>query len=396
MSLLADIKVQEFLRDNLNTEPALIALKPSPFDGITPAELSQQLKGLQVSSQKLPEFFNNKEIIFPAKISLEQCSSELTAKYKATLVAGGSNMIDLSGGFGIDFYYLGKNYTQATYLDPDTELAEIVKANLISLGEKNRKIISTTAEQHLSTSNEIFDLVFVDPSRRSESNQKVFLWEDLRPDIISLYPELKSKTKILMIKGSPMIDISSCFKTFPDIKEIHIVASGREVKEVLIIIDFLTLTKTPLISCVILDNEEQSVFKYSPEDIKTHATLSNEVFQYIYDPHPVFLKAGVEDSLSQEFDLKKVEKNTHFYTCDVLKLDYPGRIFKITEQSVGSLKNISNSLKTNKLNVLTKNFPIKPEEILKKLKKKSGGNDWLLAFRGNKNTKSYYLCERVK
>ncbi|QCK13838.1 THUMP-like domain-containing protein [Mangrovivirga cuniculi] len=396
MNKITDKKVQDYLRDNLNTDPALFALKSSPFQGLSSAELSTQLKGLQVAKSKLPEFFTSYNVKYPPKLSLEQCSSELTAKYKASLVSKGNNMVDLTGGFGIDFYYLGNNFDSAIYIDPNCDLLELVRSNISSIDNKNRTYLCEKAEEFLSGNSETFDLIFVDPSRRSEKNKKVVLWEDLLPNLIDLYPTLKNITRKLLIKGSPMIDITSCINAFPDTTEIHVVSVEREVKEVIVLVDFESSMNDPAIVCSILGTSGKLIKRYNLSDLKEKIDNIGPASNFLYEPHPVFLKAGVENKLSKGYDLKKVAQNTNFYTSSELIKDFSGRIFKIESGNFSGLKEISKLIEGKKVNVITKNIPVSPEEVLKKMKLKAGGTQWLIAYRDHKNSKSYILCTRVK
>ncbi|MCX2745908.1 hypothetical protein OO013_18655 [Mangrovivirga sp. M17] len=396
MYKITDKKVQDYLRNNLNEDPALFALKSPPFQGISSAELSTQLKGLQVAQSKLPDFFSNYNIKYPPKISLEQCSSQLTAKYKVSLIGSGNKMADLSGGFGVDFYYLSEKFDESFYIDPNCDLLEIVKSNISSLSNKSRKYFCMKAEDFLNKNNDNFDLIFVDPSRRSVKNKKVVLWEDLLPNLIELYPTLKKTTKKILIKGSPMIDITSCINAFRDTTEVHVISVDREIKEVVILVDFERPTEDPSIVCSILSNSGEFIKHYNLSDLKEKVDTIGPASNYLYDPHPVFLKAGVENKLSKSYSLKKIAQNTNFYTSSELIEGFPGRIFKIDNKQISSLKEISKHIVDKKVNVITKNIPVTPEEILKKIKKKAGGTKWLIAYKNHTNTKTYNICTRVQ
>lgn len=370
---LLNIKVQDYINANLNTDLHALLLKKSPFPEVSMHEIVQQIKGKQVALKKFP-FLLKEGIVFPPQLNLEQSSSEKTAQYKSRLLKG-KKFIDLTAGFGIDAYYLSENFNEITLVEQNPDLLEIVRNNWNILGKK-ATFINEKLENFLEENNEIFDVIYMDPARRDNNKNKVFLLEDLSPDILAIQEKLVSSADKVVIKLSPLIDIKYLVSVVPSIFRIDIIAVKNDVKEIVI---FLSNQKDNRIfcNCVNLESDDP-VFEFIFGDEENAVAEYGEPEKYIYIPNNTILKAGIFNLISQKTGLKKLHPNTHIYTSDSLMQDFPGRIFEMESIDAKNIK------KKSQYNIISKNYPLKPEEIKKKYSIKDGGENYLIFTQSKK------------
>lgn len=368
-------EVQEYINANLQTDLHSLLLKKSPFAEVSMQEIVQQIKGKKVAQKKFP-FLLQEGFIFPPNLNLEQASSQATAEFKAQNLKGKS-FIDLTSGFGIDAYFLSKNFEEITLVEQNSELLDIVKHNWKILN-KEAKFINENLENFLEKNKEKFDLIYLDPARRDENKNKKFLLEDLSPNLLEIQNELLKISDQIIVKLSPLIDISYLISVLKNIVEIQIIAVRNEVKELLVFINSEKEKDQTTISCINLETDE-TVFTFNYLEEKSAVSEYSEPLQYLYIPNNAVLKSGGFNSVSQKFGLKKLHPNTHFYTSDKLIEDFPGRILKVAIIDSKQMK------KGEKFNIISKNYPLTPDEIKKKYKVKDGGNDYLIFTQTQKN-----------
>ncbi|CAI8804688.1 class I SAM-dependent methyltransferase [Chryseobacterium sp. IT-36CA2] len=370
---LSNKEIQNYINANLHSNLHTLLLKKSPFPEVSMQEIVQQIKGKQVAERKFP-FLLKEGILFPPQLNLEQSSSEKTALYKSEILKG-KTFIDLTSGFGIDAYYLSQNFDDITLVEQNTELLKIVENNWNILNRK-AKFINLKLEDFLETNQEHFDVIYLDPARRDEQKNKVFLLEDLSPDILEIQEKLCSISNLVIIKLSPLIDLKYLVSVLPGISRIDIIALKNDVKEVVV---FLSNENTEgiICNCVNLESgEEAFTFRFGEEE--TAESEYSEPEKYIYIPNHSILKAGIFNLISQKFGLKKLHPNTHLYTSAEKNENFPGRIL---EMEVIDSKNIK---KKEQFNIISKNYPLKPEEIKKKYGLKDGGKQYLIFTQSKK------------
>ncbi|MEY8760806.1 class I SAM-dependent methyltransferase [Chryseobacterium tongliaoense] len=365
--------IQNYINANLNTDLHALLLKKSPYPEVSMLEIVQQIKGKQVAQRKFP-FLLKEGIIFPPQLSLEQSSSEKTAVYKSEILKG-KKFIDLTSGFGIDAFYLSSNFEQITLIEQNSELLEIVEHNWNVLG-KRAKFINQKLEDFLNGNKETFDVIYLDPARRDQHKNKVFLLEDLSPNILETREKLLSISKEVVIKLSPLIDLKYLVSVLPGIFRIDIVALKNDVKEVIV---FLNNENSGNISCncVNLESGEQD-FTFRFGDEENAKTEYSEPERFIYIPNHTILKAGVFNLISEKTGVKKLHPNTHIYTLNEKISDFPGRIIEMEEVDSKQIK------KKEQFNIISKNYPLKPEEIKKKYGLKDGGEKYLIFTQSKK------------
>lgn len=361
-------EVQQYIHANLHTDLHYLLLKKSPFSHVSMVEIVQQIKGKKVAQKKFP-FLLIEGIIFPPQLNLEQASSQATATFKSNRISG-KTFLDLTAGFGIDAFFLSKNFSDITLVEQNADLKSIVEYNWKVLG-KTATILKETSEQFIFETKQHFDFIYLDPARRDDQKIKKFLLEDLSPNLLEIQDKLLNLGTEIMIKLSPLIDISYLFSTLNNCYEIQIIAVKNEVKELVVLLNKEKQSHDPLISCINLESGQKDFnFKFLQE--KECVVTYSEPLTYIYIPNNSILKSGGFRSLAVQYGLKKLEMNSHLYTSDSEIVDFPGRYFRVEIVPPKDLK------KGELYHVISKNYPLSPDEIKKKYKIKEGGNQYLL------------------
>ena len=374
-----------------------LALQRSKYKHLSDDEwhwFLQQVEGRERTADKLPTFATIEDWWYPVRLSCEQCSSELTAKYKASLI-NGEKMVDLTAGYGVDTYFLSAQFEHTDYVEQNAELCRIAAHNFA-----NRPITihNTTAENFLASAGQ-YDLIFADPARRDSHGGKVFRLADCTPNIVELLPELLKHGKQLLLKLSPMLDITQAIKELSAVNwDIHIVAVKNEVKEVLL----LSGGNGTITAIDLTEPEKAFVFTREQESLSAKRSFSETVFQcnglsgaaglYLYEPSAAILKAGAYKLIAQRFGLQKLDINTHLYASDKLIEEFPGRVWQIKSNDFKQFQTTSNNLKH--ANILCRNYPLTPEQLKKKLHLRDGGTAFVIGCRVNGKPTLFY-AERV-
>jgi hypothetical protein len=301
----------------------------------------------------------------------------------------------LTGGFGVDAYALGSICDHFDYVEHNPELLELAKHNHNLLLANNIRHHLSTAKDFFQSTSQIFDLIFIDPSRRNKSH-KVFKLADGEPNVVELLPLIFAKTDTLLIKASPLLDIQQGLRELIHVSKVFVVAVDNECKELLFLCQKGTVPE-PEIHCVnlssLIERKRETLSFTLSNETKTVSTFSNPL-AYLYEPNASILKSGAFKSIGRQFDLKKIQINTHLYTSDKLVIDFPGRIFKIiaVNPKPEQLKTI---FEGDQANVMTRNYSLTPDELKKKLKLRDGGENFLIGFSGLKQ-KYLVAASRVK
>lgn len=382
--------VQQFIEEHLNTEVTRLILKGSPFKDITIQDLAHQIEAKNKCKKKLPTWFNTKTIYYPNKLNIEQTSSEETAAYKADLISG-SKLIDITGGFGIDSYYFAKSFTQVIHCEINESLSKIVHYNFGVLGVSNIEAISDNGFSYLKKKDQSFDCIYIDPSRRNDHKGKVFLLKDCLPYVPPKIDFFFSKSKHILIKLSPMLDISHTVKELKNVKEIHIVSVKNEVKELLFLLE-KNYQKPIKIKTVNLLKDKKEVFEFimGNQSDATYALPQN----YLYEPNSAILKSGGFYEISHQYNIHKLHEHSHVYTSENL-IEFPGRSFKILKTLAYQKKKIVREIEDKKANITTRNFPKTVAQLRKETKLKDGGNIYLFFTTNYKNEPVVLFCNKV-
>ena len=369
---ILDQPVQEYINHHLNDDVHTIAMAKSPFKDVEAKELANQIAAKNKSQRKLPTWYQTEGIYYPPLLSIEQCSSEITAQYKAGLLSG-NTLIDLTGGYGVDSLYFARQTTTVTHCEINIELSEIVEHNARVLKQSNITFlagdgIAWLKEHHLS-----LDTIYIDPARRSTSG-KVFMLKDCTPDVVEHLDFLLSKSKRIIIKTAPLLDLTAGLKELKNVAEIHIVSTKNEVKELLWILEKEKPDQLRIVSTTLNEVQKSFSFIKGEEEIEL-PILRDPIPAFLYEPDAALLKSGAFNLIAKTYGLKKLDTQTQLYAAAVCNNRFPGRIFKVNRViTAGELK------KEKQLsgNVIVRNYRDKAENLVRKYKIKPDQHQFLL------------------
>ena len=361
---------KQFIADHLHDDVSELALKYRNAEVDLTLAL-RQIEARQLLRKKVPSWSDNDELLFPVRLSIEQSSSEATAHYKASLLHG-DRFADLTGGLGVDCYFISQNFQHSDYVEMNPELCKLAEHNLVI-----PVIHNESAEDYLKSCDPI-DCIFIDPARRDSHGRKVVSVADCTPNVVEIQDLILQKAKRVMIKLSPMLDISQALKELRHVKEIHVVAVENECKELLFLLE-PEFEGEPVITCVNLESPQPSVtFNLEEEKVAT-LQLAKEVGRYLYEPNAALMKGGCYRLLTQRYGVQKLHRNSHLYTSDQLVSDFPGRIFEVDNWVVYGKKSKALLEGVDKASIAVRNFPMTVAEIRKKLKIADGDQVYLFA-----------------
>ena len=366
---------QQFIRENLNADVPTLALKKAPV-GTDVSLALRQIAARQLLQKKVPQWAENEDLLFPVHLSIEQCSSEAAAKYKAGLLDG-HTFADLTGGLGIDTFYISQHFQQTDYVEMQTELCDLARHNFAIL-KADVKVLNETAEDYLKRC-EPKDCIFIDPARRDEHGRKTVSISDCTPDVAALQDLLRQKAKRVLIKLSPMLDISKALEELCHVKEVHVVAVANECKELDFIMERDYQGEVHFVCVNLMTNQQELCFTMAEERNST-TRLADGVMKYLYEPNPALMKAGCFKLLTACFDVYKLHRNSNLYTSDRLILDFPGRVFEVQDWAPYNKKVKSTLLAdVKKASVAVRNFPLSVAELRKNLKIADGDENYVFA-----------------
>lgn len=392
---LADLlekEVQAFIEEHLNADLQQLALKGIPFKNIPASKIIDQIIGRKIAKNKFSPDFDKAGILFPPKIHLEQTSSFQTANYKASLVSGKS-LLDLTGGFGIDAFSFSKKMERIVCCEKNIELSEIVRYNFSQIHQAKIDCLPVDGIHFLKENKTLFDWIYLDPSRRNMQKKKVFLLEDCEPDVSANLDLLFSKTNQILIKTSPLLDLSSGIRLLRYVPEIHVVAVDNEVKELLWVLKKDHLVSPKIVTANIKKNQTQT-FSFVWDEEATTETTCSPIKKYLYEPNAAIMKSGGFKSLAKAYSLAKLHHNTHLYTSDNPK-SISGRCFKVVEFFPFDKKIIGEKLTRQKANIATRNFKMTVEEIRKKFGIADGGDSYVFFTTNCFDKPEVLICEKI-
>ncbi|MQN60460.1 THUMP-like domain-containing protein [Segatella copri] len=416
---------QDFIRQHQDDDVRQLAFLGSKYPEVDMPFALDQIRGRKMARVKLPRWASLEGIIYPPHISMEQCSSESTALYKAELAArllglpassSGTEMkaeneiefVDLTGGFGVDFSYIAARLgVKSMYVERQVHLCEAAKENFGRLGLKNaivkngdgievlhsfhpKKKDAASADDSLGITydqprsllktNLGLKIIFIDPARRDDAGNKVVSLKDCTPDVTVLQEEMLSKADYVIIKLSPMLDWHRAISELSHVREVHIISVNNECKELLLVLSARNMGENLRIYCI---NDAQS-FVCDELDMESSqvkiAPSTLEEMQYLYEPNASLMKAGCFGVLSGRYDARMLSKNSHLFVSQAPIEAFPGRSFRIIAVSSFNKKELKRHLAgITKANIATRNFPLSVAELRKRLKLKDGGETYIFA-----------------
>ena len=403
-----------------NEDVRELALKAKRVEGLDLPLALDQIAGWQIARKKLPQWASCEGIVYPPHISMEQCSSQFTAQYKSeiaqTLLAPAATvrarvsdsaesvmqtaksafqlsdspesdtlvakraMVDLTGGFGVDFSYLARGFSQATYVERQRHLCDLAEHNMAALGLDQARIVCGDGVEYLRQMGPV-DFIYLDPARRDEHGSRTYAIEDCTPNVLELRDLLLAKSQYTLVKLSPMLDWRKAVADFDGtVREVHIVATGNECKELLLVLGQQVHEEpsAPRVFCV---NDNQRIDYDSAaytQGLRIGGKPLPEVKNYLYEPNASIMKAGCFDLVEERFGVTQVGPSSHLFVSATPVADFPGRGFAI--EAIGGMnkKDIKRLLNgTKQANIAVRNFPLTAPQLRKKLKLADGGPVYL-------------------
>lgn len=375
----------KFIQEHLQHDASLIALSAKKYPHLDIKKLAGQIQARQKLADKLPTWTAHEAVYFPQQISLEQASSEATALFKASLVQG--NLIDITGGMGVDSWAFAQQCEQVTYVEQQEELAKHTQYNHQVLGLQNVTHIQGNGLNHLRNT---YDWIYVDPARRDQQGNKVILFKDCQPNVLDLLDQVK--TSKILIKTSPVLDISRAIQELGGVEKVFVVANQQEVKELLFIKSGQS-SLDPKIELIELANSPTTIFSGRLSDERSANMHIAKVGRYLYEAHPALLKAGFF-KLVQGEAIWQLGKHTHLYSSNEYAREFPGKKYSFIASGPVQPNWLKEHLPDLRVNISTKNFPLKSDALRTKLKLKDGGEYTLFAIQNNDEKNELILCKK--
>lgn len=413
---------KRFISDNREADIRSLALRKVP-KSVNVSWCLRQIEGYQLAKKKLPLWAETEDIWFPPRLSMEQCSSEMTARYKRGIIDRLAlshpirAFVDLTGGFGVDFCYMAKGIENATYVEQQEVLCAAATHNLPLLGLPNARIENTNSGVFLEGMPPV-DAIFLDPARRDTNGQKTYAIEDCTPDVAALQNKLLDKATFVIVKLSPMLDITHTLRTLNNVREVHIVSVKGECKELIFVLSTLHTTDEPTFHCVNLNTTHAPFFCQSDASAAPHILPSGTpVTGYcLYEPNASIQKAGAQNAFAVKYNLQKLHPSSNLFVSpypitaattlpydssfkqDTMPKghDIPARAFHIVAISDFSKASLKAMLKgISQGNITIRNFPSTVSDLRTRLKLKDGGEDYLFATTISDGTHILIRCRKI-
>ena len=379
----------DFIRQHAADDVRKLALQGTKDAAVDLSMALQQIAGRQTALKKLPSWAAVERVLYPPHLNMEQCSSEQTARYKARLAGSGDMYVDLTGGLGVDFYWMSQGFKQRYYVERNAELCELVEHNFRTLGHSCSVCCCDTAT-YLPTVPHA-DVVFLDPARRNEHGGRTYDIKDCTPNILELLPLLMEKADKVILKLSPMLDWRKAVDDLQYVREVHIVSVDNECKELLLVLE---QAERPLRLVCVNNNQIFEVSSHSSPLTSHPSPLTSE--QFLYEPNASIMKAGCFDALAQQYPVCQVSANSHLFLSSVEIEDFPGRRFQICAISSTNKQTLKETLAgVSRANITVRNFPMSVEQLRKKLHLKDGGDTYIFATTKADGAHCLYICRKI-
>jgi hypothetical protein len=389
---------RQFIKVHREEDVRKLALG-SHAEGVDLPLALQQIAGWQTARKKLPSWAAVDDIIYPPHLNMEQCSSEQTARYKGSLTPNPSpsergTFVDLTGGFGIDFYFMVKGLrtegkgVRAVYVEHNPELCEIARYNFQVLGLE-AEVMNGEAEDYLKKMSHA-DIIYLDPARRDAYGSRTYDIKDCTPNVIELMPLLLEKADTIILKLSPMLDWRKAVEDLGHVAEVHIVSVDNECKELLLVVKQQPCTAFKVI-CV--NNDD--IFEFAPS---VHSTVNHEplTMNYLYEPNASIMKAGCFQEIEKVFDVCQLSNNSHLFVSEKEIKKFPGRLFHIETVTSMNKQELKAALQgIERANIAVRNFPMSAEALRKKLRLKDGGEVFIFATTLSDNSHKLFVCRKI-
>ena len=412
-------ETQDFISSHQDDDVRQLALQGTKNPAVDMPMALQQIAGRQTARRKLPTWAAVEGILYPPHLNMEQCSSEQAARYKAQVVNGlcadRQSFVDLTGGFGVDFYWMSQGFSRRCYVEQNDVLCDIAEHNfhLLNLScSVNRGNASAFLSDVVPAT-----IIFLDPARRNEHGGRTYGIADCTPNVLELLPLLMQKAHRVMLKLSPMLDWRKAIEDIEQaasthqvfVHEVHIVSVDNECKELLMV-----LGKEPVEGLRLVCVNNDSIFEVTPkpqtystkisnlqyEDVKltvlSRCTEQESADAFLFEPNASIMKAGCFDEVARRFGVRPVSINSHLFLSPIEIHDFPGRRFRIVSISSMNRQELKRSLiGIERANITVRNFPLSVDQLRKKLRLKDGGDTFIFATTNADNAHQLFICRKI-
>lgn len=381
----------DFIRNHADDDVRQLALRGTKNPEVDLPFALDQIAGRQTAKRKLPSWADTEGIVYPPHLSMEQCSSEQTACYKAEMAGRGHRLVDLTGGFGVDFSVMAQGFAEAVYVERQAPLCEIAADNFRLLGLHQATVVCADGTDYLQTMPQA-DLIYIDPARRDDHGGRTYGIADCTPNVLSIRDLLLEKAERVLIKLSPMLDWRKAVSDLGSqyVREVHIVSVANECKELLILL-------SPGTSFRLVCANDNTKFEahLSHESHESHWPHWPHNPHYLYSPNASIMKAGCFAELATRFSLNQLAQNSHLFVSDKLVEDFPGRIFHVDAVTTMNKHDLRHHLqRLTQANIAVRNFPLSVAELRKRLKLSEGGSTYIFATTLADGKKVLLICSR--
>jgi len=369
--------LHQYIWQHRDDDPQRLAL--AKHGEHAPAVVAAQVAALQKLKRKVPAWYQP-GLYFPAAISVEQASSERTARFKAALFSG-EKMADLTGGLGVDTFFFAQRFAASIHVEQNAELSRAVQQNFGQLGTTNVQFVCDTAESFLEKNTAAFDLLYLDPARRDGAGGRVFRLEDCQPDVLKIKDLLLRTAPRVLLKTAPLLDIRLAMEQLKVVSNVWVVAVDDECREVLYLLERQSppLNEVPITAVHLLKDGTVQIFQTSLKEEQQSEVSFAAPQQYLYEPNAAVLKAGAFRSFAARYGLSKLHPNTHLYTSAEYTTHIPARVFEIEAVCKYDRKAVQAFIPKGQANIATRNFPDRPEQVRQRLALRDGGEVYLFA-----------------
>ncbi len=372
-------ELRDFIHEHINDDTAELLLAARKYPDIDVPFVVEQIEARRRLKGKLPEWYENKDIIMGGRVPAEQCSSELTARYKQSIVKGES-LCDMTGGMGVDFWYMSEGKERAIYTERNEELCSIAKHNFQVLQTLRPEYVIRCGDGRELPIPSV-DIIYLDPARRAGDGSRVYAMEDCEPNIVEWQDELLKHAKMVLVKLSPMVDLTDVLRKLKGVKELHIVGVKNECKEILVkahAFDDSVCAGCVEVHCVDFLTSGKIEYVFSLLGGMEISLTDCGVKRHLYEPDVTLMKAGAFGSLCARYPVWQLDVDTHLMTSDEWIPEFPGRVFEVEEMIPFSSKVLKRLKKEiPQANVAVRNFVMTADELRKKTGIKDGGEVYL-------------------
>ncbi|MFN8355405.1 MAG: class I SAM-dependent methyltransferase [Spirosomataceae bacterium] len=368
---------KEFIRQHLQADVSQLMLRNKSIAPDRLRVVVQQIQARQKAKDKLPTWFAHLDVVFPSLLSVEQSSSELTARYKSRLLQG-TRFVDLTGGMGVDFQAISQGFVEAFYVERNAELTQLTAHNLARLGSDNAQFITQDSLTWLQETSLLFDWIYLDPARRGDINQKLVRLEDCEPNVFAIKSLLFEKSSKVLLKASPLLDIEGAVRALGCVAQLHVLAVENEVKEILFILQANPLSEAT-ITAINLTKKGEQVFSFRRSDEQNTQVAIGIQGNYLYEPNAAVMKSGAFKQIAKVFGLTKMHVHSHLYTSDQQIDEFPGRRFEIIAITKLDKRELRKHLPNAQANIAVRNFPLTVAQIRQQTGIREGGEVYLFA-----------------